>query len=43
MSEHVEAGRAAGSDGHLTKPLTVAALTQAIQAAVIVETDQVSA
>ncbi|WP_313517793.1 ATP-binding protein [Brevundimonas sp.] len=43
MSEHVEAGRAAGSDGHLTKPLTVADLTQAIQAAVIVETDQVSA
>ena len=26
MAEHVEAGRAAGADGHLTKPLTLAAL-----------------
>jgi len=26
MAEHVEAGRAAGADGHLTKPLTLVAL-----------------
>jgi signal transduction histidine kinase/CheY-like chemotaxis protein len=30
MAEHVEAGRAAGSDGHLTKPLTLAALFDGI-------------
>ncbi|MEN5146111.1 hybrid sensor histidine kinase/response regulator [Brevundimonas diminuta] len=33
MSEHVEAGRRAGADGHLTKPLSVAALTQAVAGA----------
>ncbi|MFK0298865.1 ATP-binding protein [Brevundimonas sp. NPDC090276] len=30
MTEHVEAGRAAGADGHLTKPLTLAALFEGI-------------
>ena len=30
MAEHVEAGRAAGADGHLTKPLTLAALFDGI-------------
>ncbi len=30
MTEHVEAGRAAGADGHLTKPLTMAALFEGI-------------
>ena len=30
MTEHVEAGRAAGADGHLTKPLTMAALFDGI-------------
>ncbi|WP_343054888.1 ATP-binding protein [Brevundimonas basaltis] len=30
MSEHVEAGRAAGADGHLTKPVTMAGLFDAI-------------
>ncbi len=33
MAEHVEAGRAAGADGHLTKPVTMAALFEAIGAA----------
>ncbi|WP_318240594.1 ATP-binding protein [Brevundimonas guildfordensis] len=43
LKEHVEAGRAAGADGHLTKPLTVAALTKAIEGAVRSEADQVPA
>ena len=30
MAEHVEAGRAAGADGHLTKPLTLAVLFDGI-------------
>lgn len=30
MAEHVEAGRVAGADGHLTKPLTLAALFDGI-------------
>ncbi|WP_292033483.1 MULTISPECIES: hybrid sensor histidine kinase/response regulator [unclassified Brevundimonas] len=30
MAEHVEAGRAAGADGHLTKPLTLVALFDAM-------------
>jgi signal transduction histidine kinase/ActR/RegA family two-component response regulator len=34
MAEHVEAGRMAGADGHLTKPITLAALFDAIAAAV---------
>lgn len=34
MAEHVEAGRAAGADGHLTKPLTLAALFDGIAQAV---------
>ena len=33
MSEHVEAGRAAGADGHLTKPVTMTSLLEAIGAA----------
>ncbi|MNT02078.1 Sensory/regulatory protein RpfC [compost metagenome] len=33
MAEHVEAGRAAGADGHLTKPLTLAALFDGIDQA----------
>jgi len=33
MAEHVEAGRAAGADGHLTKPVTLASLFEAISAA----------
>ncbi|MFC5374104.1 ATP-binding protein [Brevundimonas faecalis] len=31
MAEHVAAGRAAGADGHLTKPLTMAVLFAAIE------------
>ena len=34
MAEHVEAGRMAGADGHLTKPITLTALFDAIAAAV---------
>ncbi|MNN96131.1 Chemotaxis protein CheY [compost metagenome] len=33
MAEHIEAGRAAGADGHLTKPLTLAALFDGIDQA----------
>jgi len=33
MAEHVEAGRAAGADGHLTKPVTLASLFEAISGA----------
>ena len=33
MAEHVEAGRMAGADGHLTKPITLQALFDAIGAA----------
>jgi len=33
MAEHVEAGRNAGADGHLTKPVTLASLFEAISAA----------
>ena len=33
MAEHVEAGRAAGADGHLTKPVTMTSLLAAIGAA----------
>ena len=33
MAEHVEAGRMAGADGHLTKPITMDALFDAIGAA----------
>lgn len=33
MSEHVEAGRLAGADGHLTKPLTMASLLNGIETA----------
>ncbi|MFC7379083.1 ATP-binding protein [Brevundimonas sp. GCM10030266] len=33
MAEHVEAGRQAGADGHLTKPVTFASLFAAITAA----------
>ncbi|WP_420471377.1 ATP-binding protein [Brevundimonas sp. FT23042] len=33
MAEHVEAGRQAGADGHLTKPVTLASLFHAIGAA----------
>jgi signal transduction histidine kinase/CheY-like chemotaxis protein len=33
MAEHVEAGRAAGADGHLTKPVTLASLFEAISTA----------
>ena len=33
MAEHVEAGRAAGADAHLTKPVTMASLVTAIGAA----------
>lgn len=43
LQEHVEAGQAAGADGHLTKPLTVVALTEAIEAVVMHEADQVPA
>ena len=34
MAEHVEAGKMAGADGHLTKPITLTALFDAIAAAV---------
>ena len=37
MAEHVEAGRAAGADGHVTKPVTLASLFAAIGAALDVE------
>jgi CheY-like chemotaxis protein len=30
MAEHVEAGRQAGADGHLTKPITLTALLTAM-------------
>lgn len=33
MAEHVEAGRLAGADGHLTKPVTLSSLFDAISAA----------
>ena len=33
MAEHVEAGRAAGADAHLTKPVTMTSLLSAIGAA----------
>ena len=33
MPEHLEAGRAAGADGHLAKPISVAALLGAISEA----------
>jgi signal transduction histidine kinase/ActR/RegA family two-component response regulator len=33
MAEHVQAGRAAGADGHLAKPITTAALFEAIAGA----------
>ena len=33
MAEHVAAGRAAGADGHLTKPVTLASLFEAIRSA----------
>ena len=33
MAEHVEAGRAAGADAHLTKPVTMTSLFDAIGAA----------
>ena len=33
MAEHVEAGRAAGADGHLAKPVTMTSLLAAIGAA----------
>ena len=38
MSEHVEAGRRAGADGHLTKPVTLTALFSAIGEATASET-----
>jgi signal transduction histidine kinase/ActR/RegA family two-component response regulator len=37
MAEHVEAGRAAGSDGHVTKPVTLAGLFEAIAGALETE------
>ena len=40
MSEHVEASRRAGADGHLTKPLSVAGLTQAVVEALAQAQDQ---
>ncbi|WP_240387269.1 response regulator [Brevundimonas naejangsanensis] len=43
MSEHVEASRRAGADGHLTKPLSVAGLTRAVAEALERTTDQVTA
>ncbi|MDQ8027855.1 MAG: response regulator, partial [Brevundimonas sp.] len=39
MAEHVEAGRQAGADGHLTKPVTFASLFAAITAALNGETE----
>ena len=33
MDEHVEAGREAGADGHLAKPITLAGLFEAMGAA----------
>ena len=38
LAEHVEAGRVAGADGHLAKPVTTASLFAAIRAAL--ETDE---
>ncbi|GAA0647894.1 ATP-binding protein [Brevundimonas lenta] len=37
MAEHVEAGRQAGADGHLTKPVTLASLFEAISGALEAE------
>jgi CheY-like chemotaxis protein len=33
LAEHVAAGQAAGADGHLAKPITLATLSAAIDAA----------
>ncbi|WP_427791814.1 ATP-binding protein [Brevundimonas diminuta] len=41
MSEHVEASRRAGADGHLTKPLSVTSLTQAVVEALAQAQDKV--
>ncbi|MFA4893605.1 ATP-binding protein [Brevundimonas sp.] len=38
MAEHVAAGRAAGADGHLTKPVTLVSLFEAIASALGAET-----
>ncbi|CAN5443641.1 response regulator [soil metagenome] len=46
LAEHVEAGRQAGADGHLAKPITIATLFAAIEAAlevVAVADDQADA
>ena len=34
LAEHIEAGRAAGADGHLSKPITLQTLIAAVAAAV---------
>jgi CheY-like chemotaxis protein len=33
LADHVEAGRAAGADGHLSKPITLAGLLDGVAAA----------
>ncbi|MBN9480154.1 MAG: response regulator [Bordetella sp.] len=43
MSEHVEAGRRAGADGHLTKPLSAAGLARAVAEALDRAADQATA
>ncbi|WP_374575733.1 ATP-binding protein [Phenylobacterium sp.] len=42
MAEHVEAGRMAGADGHLAKPITTATLFDAIAAVVAAEAPKAS-
>ena len=43
MNEHVEAGRRAGADGHLTKPLSAAGLARAVAEALDRAADQATA
>ena len=40
LAEHVAAGKAAGADGHLAKPITQAALYAAIDAALAAASDR---
>jgi CheY-like chemotaxis protein len=39
LAEHVEAGREAGADGHLAKPITISTLFAAIEAALALPVD----
>ena len=43
LAEHIEAGRTAGADGHLAKPITMATLFAAIEAALAQAADRAQA